>query len=232
VPLPDFTRTTTFRWGLVVAGMFVLYMLALFAIIYFWTGQYLNARTDAVVASRATTLARAPSAERLSAITRFLEEDPRKVQHAGVFSADGRRLAGDLDRVPPDLVIDGPVRSIVTPVRPGETEKRVVRAAARRLPAGGVLGMGRDVDATQQISEIVGKTLALGLLPAFCLSIAAGLLLSLRAQRRVAEVNRSVQRIVAGDLRQRLPTRGVDDPFDKLATIVNGMLERIEALIG
>jgi signal transduction histidine kinase len=32
-------------------------------------------------------------------------------------------------------------------------------------------------------------------------------------------------------LRQRLPTLGLDDPFDKLAGIVNGMLDEMEALI-
>ena len=55
--------------------------------------------------------------------------------------------------------------------------------------------------------------------------------LSLRAKKRVEAVNKKVERIVAGDLRQRLPTQGLDDPFDKLAVIVNGMLDEIEALI-
>jgi signal transduction histidine kinase len=36
---------------------------------------------------------------------------------------------------------------------------------------------------------------------------------------------------VAGDLRERLPTRGRDDPFDQLAVSVNRMLGEIEALI-
>ena len=44
-------------------------------------------------------------------------------------------------------------------------------------------------------------------------------------------MNQRVQRIVAGELRERLPTRGVDDPFDRLAVIVNGMLDEIEALV-
>jgi methyl-accepting chemotaxis protein len=102
---------------------------------------------------------------------------------------------------------------------------------ARRLPDGGLLIIGRNVDETAEIADIVGWTLALALIPALCLSLAAGALLSIRAERRVEEVNRKVERIVAGDLRQRLPTRGVDAPFDKLALIVNGMLENIEALI-
>jgi signal transduction histidine kinase len=36
---------------------------------------------------------------------------------------------------------------------------------------------------------------------------------------------------VAGELRERLPTRGTDDPFDKLAELVNGMLGEIEVLV-
>jgi signal transduction histidine kinase len=55
--------------------------------------------------------------------------------------------------------------------------------------------------------------------------------LSLRALNRLSEVNRRIQRIVAGDLRERLPSRGRDDPFDQLAVSVNRMLGEIEALI-
>ena len=56
-------------------------------------------------------------------------------------------------------------------------------------------------------------------------------MLSLRALGRLSDVNRRIQRIVAGDLRERLPTRGSDDPFDQLAVSVNGMLGEIETLI-
>src|SRR5258708_29083864 len=47
----------------------------------------------------------------------------------------------------------------------------------------------------------------------------------------VSDVNRRIQRIVAGDLRERLPARGSDDPFDQLAVSVNRMLGEIETLI-
>jgi signal transduction histidine kinase len=55
--------------------------------------------------------------------------------------------------------------------------------------------------------------------------------LSLRALDRLSDVNRRILRIVAGDLRERLPTRGRNDPFDQLAVSVNRMLGEIEALI-
>ena len=53
----------------------------------------------------------------------------------------------------------------------------------------------------------------------------------MRAQKRVEEVNQRVQRIIAGDLRERLPHRNVDEPFSKLAVIVNGMLDEMETMI-
>jgi signal transduction histidine kinase len=82
-----------------------------------------------------------------------------------------------------------------------------------------------------EISKVVSQALALGLIPALVLCLAIGALLSVRAERRIAVVNQHVQRIVAGDLRERLPKLAGDDPFAKLAAIVNGMLDEIEALM-
>jgi signal transduction histidine kinase len=211
--------------------MFAFYMLVLFGIIYWRTGHYLTARTDAVVSLQAQVFSAGTLSEQLIAIDQLLKQDPRGVQHAGLFAPEGHRIAGDLERVPPGLTINGPAQEVVIPVGPSGAARQVVRAVAHSVAGGGVLVIGRDVDESVQISEIVGETLAIGMLPALCLSIVAGMMLNIRSQRRVADVNRSVQRIVAGDLRQRLPLRGVDDPFDKLAAIVNDMLDRIEALI-
>jgi methyl-accepting chemotaxis protein len=49
-------------------------------------------------------------------------------------------------------------------------------------------------------------------------------------RRRIVEVNERVQRFVAGNLRERLQHRNADDPFSKLAMIVNGMLDEMETL--
>jgi methyl-accepting chemotaxis protein len=96
---------------------------------------------------------------------------------------------------------------------------------------GDTLLIGREVDETREISHVVGQALVLGLLPAFCLCLLAGAWLSMRAQKRVEEVNQRVQRIIAGDLRERLPHRDVDEPFSKLAAIVNGTLDEMETMI-
>ncbi len=96
---------------------------------------------------------------------------------------------------------------------------------------GDLLVLGRNVDEAREIADVVGQALALGLLPGLCLCLMVGAWLSLRAQKQVEEVNQRVQRIIAGDLRERLPHRTVDEPFAKLAVIVNGMLDEMETMI-
>jgi signal transduction histidine kinase len=229
--LPDFIRTTTFRSTAAVAGMFAVYIAVLFTIVYWRTDRYLITRSDEVITMRAIEFASAAPQRRLDAIADFLRQDPRMVQYAGLFAPDGRPLAGNLPNLPPDLRVGGPAQESLFPLIGTSVDKQTVRAIARRLPNGGVVVVGRNIDEAAEIADIVGATLGMGLIPALCLSIGAGIFLSMRAQKRVAEVNKKVQRIVAGDLRERLPARGGDDPFDKLAVIVNGMLANIETLI-
>ncbi len=179
---------------------------------------------------RASELATVAPQRRLDAIADFLRQDPRMVQYAGLFALDGQPVAGNLTYLPPDLKIHGPAQESAFPTG-SSGNKQIVRGIARRLPNGDVLVVGRKIEEAAEIAEIVGATLGMGLIPALCLSIAAGIFLSVRAQKRVAEVNKKVQRIMAGDLRERLPARKGNDPFDKLAVIVNGMLANIETLI-
>jgi signal transduction histidine kinase len=111
------------------------------------------------------------------------------------------------------------------------SERQAVRLIARRLPSGDVLAIGRNIDEVAEIAHVVGGAFALGVFPAVLLCLAVGLVLSARARLRIVEVNERVQRIVAGNLRERLPHRNTDDPFSRLAMIVNGMLDEMETLI-
>jgi signal transduction histidine kinase len=49
--------------------------------------------------------------------------------------------------------------------------------------------------------------------------------------RKVEAVARTSREIVGGDLKRRIPTSGTDDEFDRLATSLNTMLERIQDLM-
>jgi len=225
-------RSITFRRALAVTGAFAVFVIALFGFIYWQTDQYLIARSDRMIARQLNVIAALPGERRLDAIDEHLRQDSRGVQYAGLFAADGRRITGNLEQFPPGLQMNDSVQSLaVVRTLPTGRETHAIRAVARRMPNGDALAIGREVDETREISHVVGQALALGLLPAFCLCLVAGAWLSMRAQERVEDVNQHVQRIIAGDLRERLPHRDVDDPFSRLAAIVNGMLDEMETMI-
>jgi len=229
---PQFMRSNTFHWALMVAGVFAVFIIVLFGFIYWKIDDYLTARSDRVITAQLEGIAALPPERRLEAIDERLRQDPRGVQLAAIFAADGHRISGNLESLPPNLRIDAEAQGvdIVRTDRNGR-EHQTIRAIARHMQNGDVLVLGRNVDEAKEISHVVGQALALGLLPGFCLCLLAGAWLSVRAQRRVEEVNQRVQRIIAGDLRERLPQRTVDEPFSKLAVIVNGMLDEMETMI-
>jgi signal transduction histidine kinase len=225
-------RSNTFRWAAAVAGVLALFMVLLFGFIYWKIDHYLITRSDRVITMQIEFFAALSPQKRIVAINDHLREDSRNVQFAGLFDTAENRLAGNLVRVPDGLAIGGPVASVrVARTAPEELGNPVVRAIARRLPNGDTLVIGRNVDETREISSVVGQALALGLLPAFCICLLAGAWLSVRAQKRVEDVNQRVQRIIGGNLRERLPQRSVDEPFSRLAVIVNGMLDEMEGMI-
>ena len=229
---PQFMRSNTFHWALMVAGVFAIFVIVLFGFIYWKIDDYLTARSDRVITVELDGIAGLSPERRLEAIDERLRQDPRGVQLAAIFAADGHRIIGNLESLPPDLRIDAAAqRSAVIRMDRNGSEHQVVRAIARRMRNGDVLVLGRNVDEAGEISHVVGEALLLGLLPAFFLCLLAGAWLSVRAQRRVEDVNQRVQRIIAGDLSERLPHRSVDEPFSRLAVIVNGMLDEMEAMI-
>jgi signal transduction histidine kinase len=230
--LPEFAHSTTLRWTMVVACLFAAFIVTLLGFVYLKTKHDLTMRSDRMIAAQMGLFAHLSPERRLDAIDDDLKQDPGRVRLIALFGSDGRRIAGNLEHLPPDLRTDNVMQTAVVD-RADESgrEEQAVRLIARRLPNGDMLAIGRNVDEVGEIARVLGGALALGLLPAVLLCLSVGWVLSTRARRCISEVNERVQRIVAGDLRERLPHRNRDDPFSKLAMIVNGMLDEMETLI-
>src|ERR1700730_1509893 len=107
---PQFIHSNTFHWALMVAGVFAVFVMVLFGFIYWKIDDYLTARTDRVLTVEVDSIAALSPERRLEAIDEKLRQDPRRVQLAAIFAADGRRLTGNLESLPPQLRIDAPVQ--------------------------------------------------------------------------------------------------------------------------
>ena len=230
--LPEFMRSTTLWWTAVVAMTFAAFLVALLGFVYLKTRDDLTMRSDRVIASQIDFFAHLSPERRLDAIDDYLKQDPGRLRLGGLFGPDDRRIAGNLEHLPPNLMADNAAQEAVIDRADENGQKgQAVRLIARRVPNGDMLVIGRNVDDVAEIAHVVGGALALGLLSAVLLCFAVGVALNARARRRIVEVNERVQRIVAGNLRERLPHRNTDDPFSKFAMIVNGMLDEMETLI-
>src|SRR5690242_21374465 len=98
-----FIRSNTFRWASAVAGVFAAFVIVLFGFIYFTIDDYLVARSDRMITLQLGYFASLSSERRFNAIEDHLHLDSRGVQFVGLFNTDGKRLAGNLQRLPDEM---------------------------------------------------------------------------------------------------------------------------------
>src|SRR4029077_9986437 len=103
VRLPDFARTTTFRWTLAVAGAFVLGTLVLFGFVYWQAPPYMRSSFDRLLAGEVGIIAPDTPQRRLELIVNRLRDDPRHIRIAGLFRAHGPRNDGNIESLPGGL---------------------------------------------------------------------------------------------------------------------------------
>src|ERR1700694_1068286 len=160
--LPEFMRSTTLRWTFLVAGIFAAFIVALLGFVYLKMKADLTMRSDRVIASQMRVFADLSPERRLDAINEHLKQDPGRVQLAGLFGANGRRIAGNLESLPPGLRTDNAVQSaVVDRIDESGREKQTVRMVARSLPNGDLLLIGRNVDEVGGVAGVVGRALRL-----------------------------------------------------------------------
>jgi signal transduction histidine kinase len=232
VRLLDWTRQTTFRYTVALFSAIALTILVSFGVTFLQTSRDLAQRLDVFVMEEADSIMAQARQGSLDGYEERLRQDPRRVKPTGLFDTDGKRLSGNIERWPSELGLNAPPKG-VSLVRLDGTplEPQSVRAVARRLPDGNVVVVAWSTSYNEETADVVKSGLIYGLIPAFILGLVAALIFGARAHQRVKEMTVRVEKIVAGDLKQRLPTRDTGEPLDKLAHSVNGMLGEIQELV-
>ncbi len=155
---------------------------------------------------------------------------------AGLYlleSADGRALAGNLERIPAGLDPGGGVFFYRKAPRAGEDgagEERMAVARLVEIP-GGRLVAGRDIERQRAFAARMRAVFLLGFGALSIAALAAGFAASRRLLRRVEAINAASRSIMEGDLSQRVPAGGEGDELDGLARNFNAALDRIEQLM-
>jgi signal transduction histidine kinase len=229
-------RTHAFRLVGLYLLVFAASVIGVLAFVYWTSADFVERQTEATLDAEITGLAEQYAQRGLSGLVQIIAARSAGERGDGmlymVINRDNRPLAGNLSGWPEGV----PTRSgslsfrIDVPVK-GRIETHQVRGVLFAIPDGYRLLVARDISDAAAFRDRIRTALVWSGLLALALGLAGGTVMSRNMLRRVEQVNRTAERVIAGNLSDRVPRRGTNDEFDQLAGNLNGMLDQIERLM-
>lgn len=208
------------------------------------TNDVLSEQVIATLKAEAATLSREAEMGGLAGLTEAVRVRSRPEGPALYYLGDdrGNKLAGNLNRIPPEL-ISNPQGGVFRYERGSGPDAPIHLAVAIPAPViplplspapwtqGARLIIGRDIEEQRVFAERIKRIFLGGFGVLTLAGLLGGLAISRLVLRRIESMTSASRSIMAGDLSRRIPLAGSGDELDDLATSLNAMLERIEQLM-
>jgi signal transduction histidine kinase len=227
-------RTTTFRLSLTYLALFSAAAIVAIVYIYWNTTVLLSRQLNQTIDAELKGLAEQYRAGGLEQLVRTVAERTQTPGNSLYLVADseGRRLAGNLSAVTPELWNSlGPVEFVYRRPAAGGVENRLAFANVFRLPSGYRLIVGRDIEDRRELARLVRSAMLWGLGVMALFGIGGGYWVSRKLLTRIDMLAATTLTIMDGDLTSRLAVTGSGDELDRLSESLNLMLARIEQLM-
>jgi signal transduction histidine kinase len=231
VRLTDLPRTTSFRLALLFLLLFGAASLLLFGFLYRETNGYLMRMADDWLHREQVGFAQMDEAGFLDRLRAHVIADSAVERPFSLFDASGHLIAGNRLDLSPSLVVSAPLDRPIefTVAANGQTTN--YRGMIHRGPLGNLLLIAQSAGDADRFDAVLIHAMLVGGAVTGLLGLLGAAIAGADAVRRIDAVTHATQRIVAGDLSQRLPVRGQTGDLDRLAHVINGMLDEIERLI-
>jgi signal transduction histidine kinase len=149
-----------------------------------------------------------------------------------VTTPTGQMIAGNVGSLAPGVMgTNGWSETAYQRLDEQDTAYHRALVNVTQLSGGLRLLIGRDLEERRRLFGIVAKAAQWSILVVVVLGIGGGIFVARRVLQRIDAMTGTAQRIMAGDLSDRLPVGRSGDELDRLASNLNAMLERIEALM-
>jgi signal transduction histidine kinase len=225
------SRTVVFRLTLFYSLFFALCVVMLLGFVYWKTAREMNRRVDQILTLEKRHFAELSQDRLPEEIERSVARDQRHVYIYGLFSPEGHVIAGNMDQLPGGIPMDGKIYQVDLLVRNIQADLLPSRVMIHRLGTGEWLLLGHDVKQLIEFGDLMKIAFAWGGSLTILLGLMFGMFLSSRPLSRIEQIQKVCERIMLGDIRQRLPVGKRSDELDMLAAIVNRMLDEIERLM-
>ena len=228
--------THAFRLAALYFLVFAASVLGVLLFVYLTSAGFVERQTEATLDAEITGLAEQYAQRGLSGLVQIVAA--RSAGDRGdamiylVTDPDGKPLVGNIAAWPAGVPTHSAWLSFALErTINGRHEVHPARGRLFVIPGGYRLLVGRDIsDAAAFRSEVRTTLLWAGLI-ALGIGLIGGTVMSRNLLRRVEQVNRTSERVMAGNLSDRVPLHGTKDEFDQLAANLNRMLDQIERLM-
>ena len=149
--------------------------------------------------------------------------------HYALLGGDGQRVAGE--HLVARAAASVPIAEASTLAEVRLTGSDSFLLVRRALVDGTTLVVADDLGSVEDVEDVVSNAFAIVLGISVLLGLAGGFLLTGGLLWRVEAVTHTAEAIIAGDMTRRIQTTGTGDEFDRLATSLNAMLDRIVQLM-
>jgi len=232
--LAKLLRATAFRLTLVYLLVFALFAAFLLGYFALNTRRLITEEITSTVDAEITGLTEQYNQGGIRRLVFVIETRSRRPGSSLylVTTPSGEGLAGNIGSlVPGVLAKPGWMETAYRRLEDPETAEHHALVRVLQLPGGFRLLVGRDLEERERLLDIIATAGRWSVAIVIILGIAGGVFVSKRVLNRVDAMTHTAQTIMAGDLSERLPIAGSGDELDRLASNLNAMLERIEALM-
>ncbi|MCP8937723.1 HAMP domain-containing histidine kinase [Alsobacter sp. SYSU M60028] len=147
-------------------------------------------------------------------------------------SARGERIAGNVERLPADLLSQPGLRETMYSLNDEpDSRPRLALVQVFDLPGGLSLLVGRDMSEAEALRGVIRRAFGGALALVVVLALIGGWFVTSRVLGRIDAMTATTRQIMEGDLAGRLTVTGSHDELDRLAANLNAMLDRIELLM-
>ncbi|MCX5479248.1 ATP-binding protein [Kaistia geumhonensis] len=228
-------RTTAFKLSAIYFIVFTVFAIAFVGWISRETDRVLTQQVRDSIEAEIGILADEGLSKGLTGIVAAIEQRSR-VPGASLYviaDKDGNVVAGNVTEVPPALLKQSGLDPVTVPYKrlEGERTSNLAMVQVLPLPNGLIMLVGRDISEIDRIRTVVAKAMVIGVGLLIMLALTSWFFVSRRVLKRIDQVSATSLRIMAGDLSGRLEVTGSGDEFDRLASSLNAMLDRIETLL-
>jgi signal transduction histidine kinase len=229
--------SSTFKLALIAIGTFGVIVSGIFSYVYLSTSSYVRSRSDRAILNEYLSLHGVYERSGRDGLVAVIQQ---RITHRSL--TDNVYLLVDPSLAP--LVGNLKAWPSTATAASGWTEFRgpetlldttsypLLRAVLETLPGGDRLLVGRDISDLDHFTDRIKIAVILGIALIFVLAGVASIGVTRRTVGRIESINATSRAIMLSGLDKRIPLRGTNDEWDRVAENLNLMLDRIETLMG